>query len=458
MNIVPYKLATTNDLITADAGLLCLAELLSQLKLSDVVDKHFPSPQSNRGFKASIFIHAFLFMLHQGGEHLVDIDKLAQDRGIRKLLGGLQIPNAVSAGAFLKRMGFSGVTALTEVNRHLLNVSLSRMHCKAVTLDIDASFIASHHQEAMWSYKKATGYFPMFGHIAETGQVLGVEFREGNVSPASDNLGFIEHCESNLPEDVSLAQLRIDAAGYQVDIIDDCIDRKIQFAIRAKMHASLRAFIVSQDESHWQPLMDRETKNKKKPNKKPVSETGVMRLVHTMEKSKEAFTLIVQRTPKKGQRTLDAINEIASPDDNSSTYEVDGYIYRAIATNRDHLSDSDIVHWYNQRAEHSENRIKELKLDFAGDHLPCKDFEASALFLSLCSLAFNVFALLRQLLPEGWQRLRAKTLRHRLYHMAGKVVTHGRQIYLKLAQKNKQLLENMIHAIKTALGSYPLAP
>jgi hypothetical protein len=57
-----------------------------------------------------------------------------------------------------------------------------------------------------------------------------------------------------------------------------------------------------------------------------------------------------------------------------------GYIYRAIATNREGLGDSQIVHWYNQRAEDSENRIKELKLDFGGDTLPCSDFNANALY------------------------------------------------------------------------------
>ena len=38
-------------------------------------------------------------------------------------------------------------------------------------------------------------------------------------------------------------------------------------------------------------------------------------------------------------------------------------IYRAIATNKDELSDPE--HFYNQRGESSENRIKELRSDFA---------------------------------------------------------------------------------------------
>jgi hypothetical protein len=34
------------------------------------------------------------------------------------------------------------------------------------------------------------------------------------------------------------------------------------------------------------------------------------------------------------------------------------------------------VHFYNQRAEDSENRIKELKIDFGAKQMPCADFNA----------------------------------------------------------------------------------
>ena len=66
-----------------------------------------------------------------------------------------------------------------------------------------------------------------------------------------------------------------------------------------------------------------------------------------------------------------------------------------IVAHQDDLSNSEIIHWYkvngcaasregalgyNQRAEDSENRIEELKLDFGGDTLPCSDFAANALY------------------------------------------------------------------------------
>ena len=39
MGIVSYKLTTTNDLLTPNAGLLCLAELLEKLELLENLKK-----------------------------------------------------------------------------------------------------------------------------------------------------------------------------------------------------------------------------------------------------------------------------------------------------------------------------------------------------------------------------------------------------------------------------------
>ncbi|WP_456377154.1 transposase [Thiolapillus sp.] len=134
--------------------------------------------------------------------------------------------------------------------------------------------------------------------------------------------------------------------------------------------------------------------------------------------------------------------------DNPDGISMGGYVYRAIATNRDELSDSQVVHWYNQRAEDSENRIKELKLDFGGDTLPCSDFKANALYFLIASLSYNLFALMRQLLPEELAHHRAMTLRWRLYAIAAKVVRTGRQLFVKMQEKHRILLERVLIALK----------
>jgi hypothetical protein len=49
--------------------------------------------------------------------------------------------------------------------------------------------------------------------------------------------------------------------------------------------------------------------------------------------------------------------------------------------------------------------------------MPCADFNANALYFDICSLSYNLFALMRQLLPLESANKRAKYIRHRLYAM-----------------------------------------
>jgi hypothetical protein len=65
------------------------------------------------------------------------------------------------------------------------------------------------------------------------------------------------------------------------------------------------------------------------------------------------------------------------------------YLYRAIVANREDKSDHRIVHWDNQRAEDSENRIIKPKLRFGSDVLPCSNFQANALYLLIATLFYT---------------------------------------------------------------------
>jgi len=74
--------------------------------------------------------------------------------------------------------------------------------------------------------------------------------------------------------------------------------------------------------------------------------------------------------------------------------------YTLIATNRDGASE-EIVRWYTQRGEISENRIKALKLVVGMDRLPCGTFAANAVFFRIGVLAYNLFVLFKSLaLPK----------------------------------------------------------
>jgi len=414
---------------------LAIAQLMDSLSLAERIDQHFPQPKSNRGYKPSEFIKTLILMQHEGSFHLDDIRHIQDDEALRTVLDLNKLPQATTLGDWLRRMGNQPQIqdAWVKVNRALLQSALHR--CKKVTLDIDATEIVAHKADAQWTYNKNKGFMPMVGHIAETGQVVAVDFRQGNVPPAQDNLAFIQQCQQSLPEGCALKALRIDAAGYQTKIIEYCDTQGIEYAIRAKTSAAMRAQIDVASDSDWQPLLDKQGE--------PISDQSTYRTSFCIGDYEKAFTLVIQRTALKGQASLDLDSQ-----ESSDGISLGGYVYRAIATNRDGLSDSHIVHWYNQRAEDSENRIKELKLDFGGDTLPCSDFNANALYFLISALSYNLFALMRQLLPEELAHHRAMTLRWRLYAIAAKVVRTGRQLFVKMQAKHRILLERVLMALK----------
>ena len=288
---------------------------------------------------------------------------------------------------------------------------------------------------------------PIIGTVAESGQVIAVEFRAGNVPLNYDNGGFIKTCQAQLPAGVELKRARSDVAGYQKSVIEDLTRQDIEFVIRVRMDSATKELITSVPEAEWQPL--------RRPDSSLSPHQWVARRMHTMHHSNTVFDVVIQRSLKSAVSDLPEQREL--PGLSIPTYlETDQYVYSMVATNIQSLDDLRIIPEYNQRGECSEKRIEELKSDFAGGRLPCSDFGANARYVCLCALAYNVFALLRAGLPQEFRLARATTLRVRLFALVAKIVQHGRQWILKLHKTHYQLLSRVfVHLHDTFGGLLP---
>ena len=102
-----------------------------------------------------------------------------------------------------------------------------------------------------------------------------------------------------------------------------------------------------------------------------------------------------------------------------------------IATNLDWPKDV-VVKWYDARGEYSENRIKELKIGFSMERIPSSYFKANAVFFRIGSLAYNLFRIFQlNILPKAYKRHQIKTIRWKLYNIAGRVVIIAERFFLK---------------------------
>jgi len=137
-----------------------------------------------------------------------------------------------------------------------------------------------------------------------------------------------------------------------------------------------------------------------------------------MNKTEKAFRLVVIRRPCQG-KLFDQVEEVSER-------------YTAIATNRTD-SIEQVVKWYNQRGQCSENRIKELKIGLGMERMPCGQFEANAVFFRIGVLAYNIGRLfVLKTLDESWHRHQVQTLRWKLYNTAGKMVFRSRYVWLRV--------------------------
>jgi len=411
--VLPFQLDTTRDTITAQAGLVLFGEYLHALGLPESFDRELPGPLNAVGYQPSAYGVSLVLMLQGGGRSLEDLRMLRSDEALRALLNLSVLPSSDATGDWLRRMGGGeGLEGLSRVQRRLLRKLLKKDARSEYTLDIDATQVVAEKEAAKWTYKGEKGYMPMVGTLAENGLIVGEEFREGNTAPAAGNLEFIRYCQRQMPEGKRIAAVRADSAAYQAAIINACEDNHQRFAIGADLDAAVKAVIAGIPEAGWAPWRDAQ-----------IAET-----VHSMTKTPKAFRLIVIRRLQQGDLF----------DPNAPRYR-----YTAVASNRIE-SAADTLEWYAQRGETSENRIKELKLGFGMERMPCGQLEANAMFFRLGVLAYNLCqGFKRWALKKEWRQHQVQTLRWRLYQTAGKLVRHAGRMALKVRGHVIELFEHI---------------
>jgi hypothetical protein len=81
-----------------------------------------------------------------------------------------------------------------------------------------------------------------------------------------------------------------------------------------------------------------------------------------------------------------------------------------------------------------------MKEDLAGGKLPSSDFGENAAWWGIMILAFNLNSAMKQLvLKESWAAKRMKALRFSLINLPGRILTHARELVVRLAKGHPSL-------------------
>ena len=360
-----------------------------------------------------------------------DIREIEIDMGLRKICGLTKVPGADAIGQWIRQT--EHLNCLKKVNESLTREIIRRSGKDNFTLDTDATLIETEKECAEMNYKGFTAFSVLLSFLADLDLCVCSDYRNGAVHAGVGTKEQIERADDLLKSlGKKLKYARSDSAGYSAEIINACVERGIIFTITADQDAAVKKIIADTEEKSWQKLFD-----------EAGNDTGreYATAVHCMEKTLEPFTLIIQRW-QDSQRKL---------------FEKNEYHHYVIATNdfeREGRA-AEIIFHHNQRGN-SENYNKEIKHGFGMDYAPSRELEANAVYFEIGALAYNLTIAVKKLfLAESWSKKTIATLRWQLIFIAGKVIEHGRRLFLKVEDAYFVLLKTIRDNIRSSLAPAP---
>ena len=435
-----------NRTVTSYAGLPLLAEAYRACGASEAVRRCVVTRERyrERGLSDEELAESFCLLLGMGGESLDDFEQARKEIGLAQLIGH-EFPSPTRAKQFLYDFHDAQQQREATKERALIpglvrpeNVPLEGLHeairstviasqvadpATSATVDIDASIIESRKEEATWTYEGTTGYQPVVAVWAERDLILRDEFRDGNVPAGSGLLEVAQEAVAALPKGLEEIYFRSDSAGYTHDLLNWLRAQvegrpPIIFGISADMSVELRAAIEKLGEPAWKPLARRDAEPDERRHWAEV-EFIPDQPSHVKGRRPDRY-LAIRIQPRQGRLFSDG-----SP-----------VKHFAIVTNDWTRPGDEIIHWQRQRCGTIEHTHDVLKNDLAAGVLPCERFGANAAWFRLNVLTYNVLSVLRRVaLPKELERARPKRLRFRVFAMAATLVSHARQVIVRVERR-----------------------
>jgi hypothetical protein len=446
--LLPFQLIqdTSKVLITSFGGIPLVMETFRALGLPQSIQRHLHLFERDGKYREADYIESFVSVFAAGGDCVDDVERLRGDEGLKKL--GLRVPSAEAARWFLNafheeqllrgRLPHEAfipeetewLKGLREVQRDLIRKATWKEQPWKATIDLDATVIESHKQQAYWTYLQEKGYQPLIAYWAEQDMILADQFRDGNVPAGMDLLPVFKEAISVLPPTVRLVRVRSDGAAYVHHFLNWCRKKvpgrpRIEFAVSADMTEELRAAIQILPEEVWRPL-------------RKVTDQGLM-----MGRKEWAEVEFVPTKPSK-KKMMEPDRYLAiriRPAQGELFGDGNPYHYFAVVTNMWSWDGERLLQWQRERCGTVEKVHDVLKNDLAGGVLPAKRFFANAAWWRLNTLTYNVVSVMkREALPPAWWSTRLKALRFHLFNIAGRVIEHGRRLFLKIAKCHPSFL------------------
>jgi hypothetical protein len=413
--------------LTSFGGLIILQEFFSKLGLVDRLRDVFYRRQSGKIYRPHKLFLQLVVHLLLGFRSLRDVACYQEDPLVQRVLGMGRIADPSTISRMLRDTTDGEIKNLRQTLSLIALERLQVMALPRITLDFDGSVQSTkRHAEgtAVGFNKKKKGarsYYPLFCTIAQTGQVLDLLHRPGNVHDSRGAREFILQCVDRIRQHCpyTLIEIRMDSAFFSDEIVHALDEEGVEFSISVPFERlpALKAKVESRRRWKW-----------------CGNGMSCFEVEWKPEKWRHRFRFLVIRQEVAEQRKGELQLDLFEPVDWK-------YEYKVIVTNKGVTAKS--VTRYHEGRGSQEGVFGELKTDVAMGHIPVRTRNGNQSYLLAGLIGHNLLRELqmRESPPQRgtmakratlWVFERIGSLRQRVFQRAGKLTRPNGRVTLTI--------------------------
>lgn len=436
----------TEEALTSYSGLELFRVYLDRLGWAErlkavFADRGFDSDYGS--FRIALVVVGMLLL---GGSRMSHVRVLDRDRLFHRFARLHRLPEERTLSRGLKDMLSVHRERLNELLRDVAYDTHAGLGLDRITIELDGTVLRTGDQVEGAErgfhphHPKDPSYYPLTAHLAQTGQVLGVWNRPGNVHDsigATEQLAFLLRDAKRRNRKAPI-EVRLDGAFFHQPILEVLTASRAEYAIKVPM---------------WQWLGVRQKIATRRRWKRIREGLDAFSVTHRIEKWKRTERIVIFRKKVSGKSRKNFQLDLFSPDDGH-------YEYSMVATNK-RIGEAAVWSFMAGRGGH-EKTLGELKQHLAFGKIPTQDWDANSAWQLLSALTHNLVRDFQATIgaderPNSRKRtcrLRFRslsTLRFEFLQLPGRLIRPAGTAMLRIAASDRS--QQLIRSAQQALAA-----
>lgn len=430
--------------LTSTSGLVLFQMLFDRLDLRGKLRQRCRHVGARGDFKLPELILVLVIHILLGYRKLDDIKYYRDDPVALRAAGLRRFPDDSTLSRRLRAVDVETVVEVQQLTRQLVIDRLCAEQLPRVTFDFDGSVLSTRRRAEGTAVgynnrrKGERSYYPLLCTVAQTGQILDVLARSGNVHDSNGSEAFIHECVTAIADRLPGAVLesRLDSAFFSENTAFLLDDLNVEYTISVPFERLTELKRMIEDRDRWRTI------------------DGMWSYfeVSWCPKAWSAparFVFLRQKTTRRqvGPIQLDMFEPRTAE-----------YQYKVIVTNKK-VSAQKVMQFHHGRGS-QEGIIGEVKSAAMLDYVPTRSWAGNRLYMQASILAHNLTRELQMqtkprsvysgaMRPALWSFEKLETLRNRLIWRAGRLHNPDGRLTLTMSanaavQEDYELIMNAL--------------